>query len=759
MTKPRKIARRPKARANANPRKAVRRPAFRVPWLMGGLGLCLVAAVAAISILPAPDFNGSAPARAHMASWLGDLFNDATGEFEHFFQSGHAYRPAPNHNETASSPPVDPIVALGLNPTGLREALPYYKAGNVSLGDVQAARATDPIVRTALEWVALRDSRDAGQDRYDAFLAAHPDWPARDFVIHRIEDGFYQGHADPSLIDNFFAAAAPQTALGKLAKARALRGEGKDAAAQAVVRDVWQHSQLSPSLEVHVRAEFGAYLSTADYKARAERLLYEGDNAGGLRNAILVSPDYVVLARLQAAINDEAANDKMFDAVPPDMRSDPAFLFARIHRLRHQDKDNAAAALMLAAPRDPALLVDGDAWWTERRLLARKLLDAGDLATAYRICAENSAESTEAKIDAEFHAGWIALRFLNDPVRAAKHFATAAAVAQTPISIARISYWQGRTAEVSQADDADLRAKAFYEKAAEHAATYYGQLARARLGLPAMPLPSVATPAARGAARDEAVRIVELFFALGEKDLAMALASCAAQHLTDPAQIAALADVITAQRDAHEALVIGKVLAQRGILIDALAFPTYGIPAYTPAENSAPPALVYAIARQESEFDMHAVSGAGARGIMQMIVATAKRTADHIKMDFDADRLLSDAAFSAKLGAAHLGQLLVEQRGSPILVFAAYNAGGRHVKDWIDAYGDPRTPGVDAIDWVERIPFTETRNYVQRVMENWIMYQASFAARQSAKAATDVLDTAKTSPVRIDSMIEASAGL
>jgi soluble lytic murein transglycosylase len=605
----------------------------------------------------------------------------------------------------------------------------------------------------------LRDSRDAGQDRYDAFLEMHPDWPARDFVIHRIEDGFYQGHADPALIDNFFAAAAPQTALGKLAKARALRGEGKDSEAQAVVRDVWRHSQLSPSLETHVRAEFGAYLSNADYKARADRLLYEGDNAGGLRNAILVNPDYVVLARLHAAINDEAADDKMFDAVPPDMRSDPAFLFARIHRLRHQDKDSAAAALMLAAPRDPALLVDGDAWWTERRLLARKLLDAGDLATAYRICAEHSAESTEARIDAEFHAGWIALRFLNDPVRGAKHFATAAAFAQTPISIARIAYWQGRTAEVSQADDADLRAKAFYEKAAEHAATYYGQLARARLGLRAIPLPRVTTPAARGTARDEAVRIVELFFALGEKDLGMALASCAAQHLTDPAQIAALADVVTAQRDAHEALVIGKVLAQRGILIDALAFPTYGIPAYTPAENSAPPALVYAIARQESEFDMHAVSGAGARGIMQMIVATAKRTADHIKMDFDADRLLSDAAFSAKLGAAHLGQLLVEQRGSPILVFAAYNAGGRHVKEWIDAYGDPRTPGVDAIDWVERIPFTETRNYVQRVMENWIMYQASFAARQSAKAEPGTLDTAKTTPVRIDSMIEASAGL
>ncbi len=287
-------------------------------------------------------------------------------------------------------------------------------------------------------------------------------------------------------------------------------------------------------------------------------------------------------------------------------------------------------------------------------------------------------------------------------------------------------------------------------------------MARARLGLRTIALRSPGAPAAQGVARDEAVRIAELFFAIGEKDLAMALATCTAQHLTDAAQVAALAHVVAAQHDAHESLIVGKLLAQRGIMIDTLAFPTYGIPAYTPAENSAPPALVYAIARQESEFDMHAVSGAGARGLMQMIVATAKRTAERIKMDFDAGRLVSDAAFSAKLGAAHLGQLLVEERGSPILVFAAYNAGGRHVKDWIDAYGDPRTPGVDPIDWVERIPYTETRNYVQRVMENWAMYQASFAALQSARMdnkAANKSEIAKASPVRIDSVLEASAGL
>ncbi len=222
---------------------AVRRQTPRVPWLLCSLGLSFVGLITMISVLPAPDFNGTAPARAQMVSWLGGLFNEAAGDVERFLASGHVHLPLAN-NEHPAAPPVDPVVALGLNPTGLREALPYYKAGELNAGDAQAVRATDPIIRTALEWVALRDSRDAGRARLDAFVATHPNWPARDFLIRRIEDGLYQSNADPALITNFFGAAAPQTGLGKLAKARALRSEGKDGEAQALVRDVWHRSSL-----------------------------------------------------------------------------------------------------------------------------------------------------------------------------------------------------------------------------------------------------------------------------------------------------------------------------------------------------------------------------------------------------------------------------------------------------------------------------------------------------------------------------------
>jgi soluble lytic murein transglycosylase len=407
------------------------------------------------------------------------------------------------------------------------------------------------------------------------------------------------------------------------------------------------------------------------------------------------------------------------------MQNDPGYSFAKAEKLVHAEKFKDAATLILSVPHDAAHLVDGDEWWALQRGLARKLLDQGENQLAYRLCAGHTAVTNVMQIEEEFEAGWIALRFLNDAQSAANHFRSAALLAETPISIARAAYWQGRAADVLKDADSAARAKDFYETAAAESETYYGQLARERLGFKSIPLRDY-EPVATGAARDESIRAVELLYAVGEKEMAYALAYAAAQHMTSESQVAALAKIVAAQRDAHASLTIGKILAQRRIPMDSLAFPTYGVPAYDPVENSASPAVVYAIARQESAFDPKAVSSAGAKGLMQMIDSTAKRTADKEGLAFQPDKMMDDTAFNAKLGAAHLGELLEEEKGSPILVFAAYNAGGHRVSQWIEAYGDPRLPDVDPVDWVERIPFNETRNYVQRVMENLTMYEASF---------------------------------
>jgi soluble lytic murein transglycosylase len=610
--------------------------------------------------------------------------------------------------------------------TGFSEAVAAYKSGNLAQGDLAAAAAQDKKVKIALEWIALRSfPHEAGFDRLQAFMQAHPAWPALEWLKKRSEESLFGDRKSNAVIKTYFGSTIPATPAGKLALARALAEDGRTSEVEELVRAVWRDSDLNGLLESKVKTEFGAYLGKADHKYRALRLLYKEQNAAALRAATLAGPDVLALAKAFAAVVAEARSDKLLAKVPPALHSDPAYLFAQIHKLRHADKILSAAEIMLSSPRDPKALVDGDAWWIERRLLARKLLDENDPKTAYRVCAEHKAVSREMRIEAEFHAGWIALRFLNDPERAAAHFDTLAGFAVTPMSRARAAYWQGRAAEASSKPESTARARAFFERAADYPTSYYGQLARGKLGLTTLPVRTIASEAS-GDDRNEAIQVIELLFAAGEKDLAAPLVIEAAGNLADETQIAALASLVAKQRDAHLSLNVGKILSQRGMPIDSLAFPDYGVPSYEPLENSVVPSIVYSVARQESAFEAAATSRAGAKGLMQMIVSTAKRTAERAGVAFDPKRLTTDAAYNARLAARHLGELMAEQKGSYVLTFAAYNAGGKNVKEWIDAYGDPRKAGVDPVDWIERIPFSETRNYVQRVIENLNVYRSHF---------------------------------
>ena len=621
------------------------------------------------------------------------------------------------------------VRALGYDPANIGDALAAYRADNLVGGDALAARISDPLVRTALEWVALRDvAQKIGMERLDAFEHAHPDWPTPTWFRHQAEARTARMR-DAVSVMRFYEAAPPVTAAGKFALAKALKSAGRVADGTKLARALFRESDLQPYLEGQFKAEFGADLTRGDYKYKADRLMYKEQAPAALRYAVSAGPDVVALEKARAAVIAEApSSDKAIAAVPDSLRKDPGLILAEVQKLRRADKLMDAANLMQSAPRDRAALIDGDEWWTERRLLARKLLDNGNTNAAYVICATASPSSNEDRIEADFHAGWIALRFMNDPPRATYHFSRAAKLAETPTSIARMAYWQARTAAAVMAPDALSQADAFYRKAAAYGATYYGQLSRQALGLAEDPL-HVSAREAVGLARDDAVRTVELLYAAGEKDSATALASEMAGSSNDERQLAALAAVVQAQGDAHLALTVGKVMGQHGFALDQLAYPTFGIPRYDALQGSAPVPVVYSIARQESAFLPAVVSKAGAKGLMQMIDSTARHTATKAGLPFDGNRMLTDAAFNAQLGAAHLGELLAEQGGSYILTFAAYNAGGGRVKQWIEAYGDPRKPGVDPIDWVERIPFTETRNYVQRVMANVGMYEAIFAEK------------------------------
>ena len=610
---------------------------------------------------------------------------------------------------------------IAADTTGVRPGIALYARGDVTAADRLARNLTDPVARAALEYVALRTNfRVLGYERVMAFRAANPGWPGAAWLSRRGEELLYSGNAPAPKIKAHFEGRTPETPQGKLAIARLLLAGGERARAAELVREVWRGGDMPDWLERSLRDGFPNFLTEEDFKYRASYYLFKENTASGLRLAALAGPDYMAVAKARAAvINEDGGADALYQAVPPALRGDPGLIFSRVQHLRRAERLREAADMLLAAPRDPAVLVNGDEWWVERRLVARELLDANDAAGAYLVAQGHGATSSGSKVEAEFHAGWIALRFLNDASVARHHFAQAAAAAETSMSLSRAHYWLGRATEAagnaSEANDA-------FEKAASYGANYYGQLAQNRLGRANLSLREPA-PAAQGDARDMSVRVIEMLYALGEKAHANALAYEAAQKLTDEPQLAALATVITRQKNAQLLLGIGKVVTQRGLGPDAMAFPTFGVPAYQPLENSAEKAMVYSIARQESAFQTDAQSKAGAKGLMQMLVSTAARTAGHKGVPFAAARLISDPAFNAQLGAAHLGELLEEQDGSYILTFAAYNAGGKRVSEWIAAYGDPRKPGVDPVDWVERIPITETRNYVQRIIENMQVYR------------------------------------
>ena len=618
-----------------------------------------------------------------------------------------------------AAPVADDIIAA--DTTGVRPALALYAKGDIVAGDRIARGLSDPVARAALEHVALRSNfRALGYDRLMAFRAANPLWPSSAWLDRRSEEVLYGDKAGAAKVQAAFATHPPQTPQGKLALARALLEGGERDKAAVLVRDVWREAELPGEFEHSVKAAFGELLRPEDHKYRASRFLFKEDTSAGLRNAALAGGDYLAVAQARAAVINEASNaDALYQAVPLALRNDPGLLFSRIQHLRRAQKLREAADLMRAAPHDPAVLVNGDEWWVERRLIARTLLDMNDAAGAYLVAQGHNATSGGAKVEAEFHAGWIALRFLKDARTASRHFELAAAAAETPMSKARAFYWQGRAADAAGEPD---MAAGWFEKASEFGASYYGQLAQNRLGRTTLAWHEPAA-AAQGEARDMSVRVIELLYAIGETVQANMLAQDAAQRLDSEPQLAALAAIIARQKDARLMLGIGKTVTQRGLPFVALAFPTFGVPAFQPLDNSAERAMVYSIARQESAFQTDAVSKAGAKGLMQMLVSTAQRTAQHKGVPFDAARLISDPAFNAQLGAAHLGELLDEQNGSYVLTFAAYNAGGKRVKEWIAAYGDPRLPGVDPVDWVERIPITETRNYVQRIVENMQIYR------------------------------------
>jgi len=595
---------------------------------------------------------------------------------------------------------------------------------------------SDPAARKLVEWFILRHPEaDANFSRYAAFIVENPGWPSLGLMRRRAEARLWQDRSDAATVRNF-VGDQPTSAKGRFALARALLAEGDRDRAARLVRQAWRSDELSERSEADAIELFRDLLTREDHRARMDKRIGAKDIAGAKRAAQRLGGDELAIVKACAAGNADKALDLLND-VQAEARGDLGYTLCRMRWMVRHDRIDDATRLVLSAAPGSMALQDTDEWWRERRGLARKLLDQGKSEAAYQVVRNAALPASESyRADFHFMCGWIALRYRNDPAAARAHFAHIDDGSANPIVLARANFWRGRAAEAT-GEQAEMGA--FYEAAARYPTAYYGQLARARLGLDRAELraPAPAKAADDATLADERVRAADMLYALGERDVVLSFVGDLAEESTDVAVLAALAELTGRRNDARAMLEIGKPALARGLALDTYAFPTIGIPQHSPIGPEIERSIIYSVARTESAFNQRDKSPANAVGLMQVTPEAGRDTAKRFGVAYDWDRMVSDPVYNTQMGAAELSALLREYAGSHIMTFAGYNAGRGRVRDWVKLYGDPRDPNVDAIDWVERIPLSETRNYVQRVMENLQVYRVRFGSGTSVASKSD----------------------
>lgn len=597
------------------------------------------------------------------------------------------------------------------------------------------ARIGDPVAAKLVTWTRLT-ARDSGAALAEivAFQEKNPEWPRQALLKRRAEEALLAFSMDTQDVLSWFAAHPPVTGEGKIRYGQALIAGGRTAEGAEWVRRAWVQDDFSDARQKEILASFRPWLTEETHRARLARLLWEDRRSDARMTAALIGDDALALADARIKLMSSASGaDAALSRVPSHLQRDPGLLYDRIRYERRRGNDENVLPLLLTAPGKPHEMVQPGAWWTERKIAARKALTNGQFKEAYQIAASHGLKEGADFAEAEFLSGWIALQYLNRTGDALAHFRKLNAGVSTPISKARAEYWCARAA--SAAGD-KTTAGEYYRRAASYPTTFYGQLATAALantgGEKKLALPKDPRPSADTKARFEHLELVyavKILHDLGRNDQMRLFMLHLADILDEPAHLAQLSDLAMQYDEPKLALRIAKTAAQRNIVMPQRAYPVALMPSWREKGPPVERALVYGLSRQESEFDPGAISSAGARGLMQLMPATARMVARQISVPYSPSRLTSDPAYNAMLGAAHLGDLVQNYSGSYIMSVAAYNAGSSRVSDWTGQFGDPRSPAVDPIDWIESIPFSETRNYVQRVMENLEVYRSRLAGK------------------------------
>jgi len=601
-----------------------------------------------------------------------------------------------------------------------------------------AAKAKNPLPRKVIQWLNLtRPGPGRSFDEITAFMVKNPSWPRMGTLQAQAERAMPEALPAKSVIA-WFNGREPETPEGATRLIAALTAAGAQDQAAKIARAAWMDLDFDSDDEAGFLDVAASYLRPADHVARLDLLLWNGDEDAAKRMLDRVDDGYRLVATARMKLADETRDaEAALAAVPAKLKLDPGLVYATARYWRRQGEFQKAAAVLDTPPlkaRKP------DKLWGEIENAARDALDEGSVSVAYRLAASHGSESGTAFADGEWLSGWIALRFLQEPDMALRHFSNLYNGTTSVFSKARGAYWAGR-AEDSRKNKA--AANKWYKLAAANLTVYYGQLAAMRLGestalrIKVEPKPTPKETAAFD--KQELVRVVRALNAIGMKQRTRPFLIRLINDADKLPEYRLLA-ILARQSDQDDlGLMAAKNARQNGAEMADYLFPVISVPAGGKVES----AFVLGLIRQESAFNAQAVSPAGAMGLMQLMPDTARQMGKQLKVaKFKDERLTADPKFNITLGKAYLDKLVDRFGGSYVLATAAYNAGPNRVRQWMDTYGDPRQADTDVVDWIESIPFDETRNYVQRVMENLQVYRSRLTKGPSRLALDDDLKRA-----------------
>ncbi len=605
----------------------------------------------------------------------------------------------------------------------LREGLEAASDGRWSAVRVYEDAISDPSARRILFWRRATSDTGMSFSDLDRALTELQHWPRFRDIQSEAEARIRAAGMTAGEIALWFEVRPPVSGAGRVALAEAYFTLGRAEEGRDLLREAWRYNILPLDLQREVRNTYGGQLTQDDHIARVDYLLWRGQRTAARRLFGLLPNSYRRLseARIRLSARQRGV-DAAVDAVPSSLQDHPALLFERaVWRRRAGMRDRAEPLIQdIPANLDPP--VANARVWRERRIYVRRAMSRGDYQAAYEMAAANGMTRGVDFADAEFLAGWLALRQLNRPADAAVHFARLEQGVTTPISTSRALYWQGRAAAAMGLSE---QAEEFYRRGAEFPYVYYGQLAGTEVGLRIADLPEPVPPteAERAAfASRDVPRALRMLSELDDLTLFRQVAYAYDDSLTDPTDIALLSEIAREYGQPGIGVRAGKAGLRQGIIATDALYPIVELP---PLPYGAPEeAFVLALMRQESEFYPRAVSHAGARGLMQLMPATARLTARAMGERYQRSWLTDDPEYNMRIGTGHLAELMDQFNGSYVLIACAYNAGPGRARRWIRQFGDPRDPNVDVVDWVESITISETRDYVQRVMENLQVYRS-----------------------------------